>query len=382
MAYHRASRAEISLDAFRHNLLIVRSSLDPRIKIMAVVKADAYGHGAVPCAKAAVDTGADYLGVGIIEEGIELRKSGIEAPILVMGGIFPDEIKDLIHYDLSTTLSTKRMARAIAAPAAEAGKPVKVHIKIDTGMGRLGVSMDEFICLVDQVIHCKNLHIEGICTHLATADEEDPDYTLLQLSRFHQSLDRLKQGGISVPLVHCANSAAILKYSQSWFNMVRPGLMLYGALPSPALKPDLKKVTNHHGENGLFPVMQWKSKIIQVKTVPKGVPLSYGRKHVTQRDSVIATLPLGYADGLVRALSNKMQVLIKGRRVPQLGTICMDMCLIDVTDVPGVEAGDETVIFGRQGNQTITVEEFAEWSGAIPYETLCAVGKRVPRVYT
>lgn len=373
----RATFAEIHLDNFRNNLLSVRHMLDPHVKIMAVVKADAYGHGAIPCAKAAVDAGADYLGIGILEEGLELRRNGITAPILVLGSIFQDEIEDLVHYDLSTVLCTQSLAEALSRSAGKVGKTVGVHIKIDTGMGRLGVLPENLLQLMEKVRQYSNLRIEGVSTHISSADDEDPGYTLMQLSRFTETVAKLKSAGIHIPLVHCANSATLLKFHQSWFNMVRPGLMLYGALPSPSLKPYFAP----HNDRNFSPVMQLKSRIIQINSIPKGHFLSYGKRYVTQRDSLIATLPVGYADGLTRCLSNKMSVLIRGKRVPQVGTICMDMCLIDVTEIPDAQVGDEAVIFGHQQGETIAVEEVARQSGTLPYETLCAVSKRVPRIY-
>lgn len=377
MTVPRATYAEIHLNNFRHNLLTVQNILGPDVKILAVVKADAYGHGAVPCAKIAIDTGTDYLGVGILEEGIELRENGITAPILVLGGIFQHEIEDLVQYNLSTVLSSQSLAKSISQEADKTGKTVGVHIKIDTGMGRLGVLPENLVPLVEHIRQYKNLRIEAISTHFSSADEEDPGYTLLQLSRFNEALTQLKTAGVSIPLTHCANSAALLKFPQSWFNMSRPGLILYGALPSSLLKPH----ASTQSAGGFQPVMQWKSRIIQIKRILKGHYLSYGRKYMTPRDSLIATLPVGYADGLTRHLSGKMNVLIGGKKAPQVGNICMDMCLIDVTELPDAQVGDEAVIFGRQKEEVITVEEVAEQSGTLPYEILCAVSKRVPRIY-
>lgn len=375
MTVPRSTYAEIHLDSFRHNLLAVRNALSSDVKILAVVKADAYGHGAVACAKVAANAGADYLGVGILEEGAELRKNGITLPILVLGGIFQNEIKDLIHYNLSTILSDPNLANALSQEAGKEGKTVGVHIKIDTGMGRLGILPEDFN--PGHMRQYKNLRIEAIFTHFSSADEDDPGYTLLQLSRFNSILSQLKTAGVSAQFTHCANSAALLKFPQSWFNMVRPGLILYGALPSPSLKP----YSVLHDDVRLQPVMQLKSRIIQINRIPKGHYLSYGRNHMTQRDSLIATLPVGYADGLTRRLSGKMSVLVNGKKMPQVGNICMDMCLVDVTELPSVQVGDEAVIFGRQKDEVITVEEVAEQCGTLPYEILCAVSKRVPRVY-
>ncbi|MFQ5443796.1 MAG: alanine racemase, partial [Nitrospinales bacterium] len=253
MAHHRATYAEINLDAFRHNIQTIRKTLQPGVGIMAVVKADAYGHGAVPCAQAALEAGADYLGIGIIEEGIQLRENGITAPILVLGSFFTEEARDLVHFNLVPTLCTQRQAQAISEHAKASGKPLKVHIKIDTGMTRLGVQPDQFLSLVDFVLQCKNIEIEAVSTHFSSADEEDPEFTLHQLNLFSNALKQMKKTGIQVPLIHTANSAAILKYPESHFNMVRPGLLLYGALPSPNLKASAEALAERNKGKGFIP---------------------------------------------------------------------------------------------------------------------------------
>ena len=378
MAHHRATRAEIDLTAFRHNLQNLRKYLDPQTRIMAVVKADAYGHGAVPCARIAVESGAaNYLGAGVIEEGIELRENGLNAPILILGSIFPDEAEDLVRHNLATILCTQPLAQALSKEAEKQDKTVSVHIKVDTGMNRLGISPENLPALLDQVRNLKNLKIEAVSTHFSSADDEDLSVTQAQLEEFQTALTILQKEGGHTPIVHCANTSALFKFPESHFNMVRPGLILYGVLPSPSLRPVIDQ-----GENPFQPVMQWKSQIILLKPIAKNQPVSYSGSFTTQRDSLIATLPIGYADGLHRMLSNKMDVLIRGRRAPQVGNICMDMILIDVTDIPDVQAGDEVVIFGRQGDEMISVEELAVKGKTIPYEILCSVSKRVPRIYT
>jgi len=378
MAHHRATRAEINLQAFRHNLQTLRKYLDPQTQIMAVVKADAYGHGAVSCARIAVESGAaNYLGAGVIEEGIELRENGLNAPILILGSIFPDEAEDLVRHNLATILCTQPLAQALSKEAEKQDKTVSVHIKVDTGMNRLGISPENLPALLDQVRNLKNLKIEAVSTHFSSADDEDLSVTQAQLEKFQTALTILQKEGVHTPIVHCANTSALFKFPESHFNMVRPGLILYGVLPSPSLRPVIDQ-----GENPFQPVMQWKSQIILLKPIAKNQPVSYSGSFTTQRDSLIATLPIGYADGLHRMLSNKMDVLIRGRRAPQVGNICMDMILIDVTDIPDVQAGDEVVIFGRQGDEMISVEELAVKGKTIPYEILCSVSKRVPRIYT
>ncbi|HIE80591.1 MAG TPA: alanine racemase [Nitrospinaceae bacterium] len=378
MAHHRATRAEIDLTAFRHNLQNLRKYLDPQTRIMAIVKADAYGHGAVSCARIAVESGAaNYLGAGVIEEGIELRENGLNAPILILGSIFPDEAEDLVRHNLATILCTQPLAQALSKEAEKQDKTVSVHIKVDTGMNRLGISPENLPALLDQVRNLKNLKIEAVSTHFSSADDEDLSVTQAQLEKFQTALTILQKEGVHTPIVHCANTSALFKFPESHFNMVRPGLILYGVLPSPSLRPVIDQ-----GENPFQPVMQWKSQIILLKPIAKNQPVSYSGSFTTQRDSLIATLPIGYADGLHRMLSNKMDVLIRGRRAPQVGNICMDMILIDVTDIPDVQAGDEVVIFGRQGDEMISVEELAVKGKTIPYEILCSVSKRVPRIYT
>ncbi len=378
---HRATRAEIHLGALRHNVRAIRSLLKSEVKLMAVVKADAYGHGALPCARAVLEAGADCLGVGIVAEGMELRESGVRAPIQVLTGHFPNEIDDLIQHNLTATVWNLPMAKDLAERAAHFDQQVGVHVKVDTGMGRLGGTSDDLPSLVKFIHHSKNLLAEGVFTHFSTADEEDPEFTTLQLERFQAALNKINQGEIPAPPAHCANSSALLRYPESHFSMVRPGLILYGALTSKNLEPALDQLLGSTAEKKLRPVMAWKTQILQINKFSEGSPLSYGKKFITRRDSTIATLPVGYADGLNRALSGKMSVLIHGQRVSQVGTICMDLCMVDVTDLPQVRAGDEVVILGRQGSEAIAVEEMADHARTIPYEILCCVGKRVPRIY-
>jgi len=378
---HRATRAEIHLEALRHNVRAIRSLLHPAVKLMAVVKADAYGHGALPCSRTALEAGADCLGVGIVAEGIELRENGVRAPIQVLTGHFPNEIDDLIQHDLTATVWNPTMAKDLADRAAHFGKQAGVEVKVDTGMGRLGGPSNHLPQLMKFIHDSKFLRAEGVFTHFATADEEDSEFTRLQLERFQGSLDNIAQANIPVPPAHCANSSALLRYPESHYSMVRPGLILYGALTSKNLEPALTELLKNSAEKTLKPVMQWKTRILQINKIPKGSPLSYGKKFITRRDSTIATLPVGYADGLNRTLSGAMNVLIGGQRVNQVGTICMDLCLADVTDLPQVREGDEVVILGCQGSETIAVEEVAEKAQTIPYEILCCVGKRVPRIY-
>ena len=389
MTVNRATFAEINLESFRHNLRSIKSLIGPDVGTMAIIKADAYGHGAIQCARAAIKEQVDCIGVGIIQEGIELRESGITSPILILGGIYPNEIEDLIKHDLSTSLSNSVMANAISKQAEHANKRVGIHIKIDTGMRRLGVQPDAFTGLVENVISCKNLKIEGFFTHLSSADEEDPETTHHQVSIFSDLLQRLPATNFSKMisankhiLFHSANTAGLLRFPESRFNLVRPGISLFGSFPSPTIASVFDLLEKENKNTKLRPVMSWKTKIIQIQTLRKGVSISYGGRYVTKNNGTrIATIPVGYADGLSRQLSNSMELLVKETRVKQVGTICMDMCLIDVTSLPDVKMGDEVVIFGSQGNGQIKVEELATKADTIPYEILCGVGKRVPRIY-
>ena len=378
---HRATVAEIHLSNLRHNVQALRSLLKPDVQLMAVVKANAYGHGALPCTQAVLDAGANSLGVGIVSEGIELREQGIQAPIHVLVGIFPDEVDDLIQHNLTTTLHSRSLAESLSQRAGHWGKEVGVHIKVDTGMGRLGITPDELPGWVEFITGLKNIRIESIFTHFSSADNEDPSFTRNQIARFQFALDKLKKAKFAIPLSHCANSAALLQFPDSQFDLVRPGICLYGALPSNGLSAVVESLAANNSQFSLLPVMQWKTRILTINSLPKGSPVSYGQKFITQRDSRIATLPVGYADGLERLLTNRMQVLVRGHKVPQVGTVCMDMCMIDVTDIAEAQEGDEVVLFGQQGKKTITVDEMAAQAGTISYEILCGVGKRVPRIY-
>ncbi len=356
---------------------------------MAIIKADAYGHGAIQCARAATKEQVDYIGVGIIQEGIELRESGINTPILILGGIYPNEVESLIKYNLSTSLSSSAIATSISEQAVHANKIVSVHIKIDTGMSRLGIQPHEFTELLDHVSKFKNIKLEGIFTHLSSADEEDPKITHNQLSLFSNILKKLRKSSSSKvfgindqTLFHIANTGGLIRFPESRFNLVRPGISLYGSFPSPLISSKFDSLIKEKRIKKLQPVMNWKTKIIQIQSLRKGVSVSYGGHYVTKNNAnLIATIPVGYADGLNRHLSNNMELLVQGKRVKQVGTICMDMCLIDITNLPDVNTGDEVVIIGSQGKEQIKVEDLATRAGTIPYEILCGVGKRVPRVY-
>ncbi len=365
--------AEISLEAISHNMREARRLIAPGTKIMAVVKANAYGHGAVKIAPLVLKEGAAYLSVARVKEGITLREAGIGAPILVLGYTPFTQFKELMVYDLAQTIYTQEMAAVLALEAAKQKKRVNIHLKIDTGMGRLGfLPTPEAIKEVLNIAAQPYLKTEGIFTHLASADEKDKSETLNQIAKYWQFIEDLKKEGLEIPLKHCANSAAIIDLPQTHLNMVRPGIMIYGLYPSKEV--DTNRLNLH-------PAMSFKARLAQVKKVPAGFKVSYGSAWSAPKPTVIATLPVGYADGYSRLLSSKGQVLIHGRRAPVVGRVCMDMCMVDVGHIPEVYPGDEAVLFGTQEGVSLPVEEVASLMGTINYEVVCLVSERVPRVY-
>ncbi|MFA5073597.1 MAG: alanine racemase [Nitrospirota bacterium] len=369
-AFRRPTIVGIDLDALAHNYREVVRHADGR-KILAVVKAQAYGHGARSISEALVALGADMLGVALVEEGIDLRQAGITAPILVMGVFFPEQADAIIDHDLTPVIFSRSIADALTAAVQKRGTHVSAHVKIDTGMGRIGLLPDEAPDFITGLTREGSITVSGLMTHLADADLRDKTFTSEQLRRFHAVIRELEKRGIVVPMLHTANSSALMDYLPSLFTMVRPGLMLYGYNP---LEGRVRKAD-------IQPVLSLITKIAYLKRVPPGVPISYGRTFVTKRESLIATLPIGYADGYSRKLSNTGEALVRGVRVPLVGRVCMDMCMADVTGVPGVQEGDEVILIGRQGNEHITADDIADKIGTIPYEVLCGISDRVPRIY-
>ena len=363
--------AEIDLNAFSHNLKQVRLKVGKDRKIISIIKADAYGHGAVEIAKRASVSGADMFGVSTVGEGIELSEAKIESPILLLGGCSKGDAEWIVSYNLKSIIYSFDAVLSLSKEAERQGKIADVHIKVDTGMGRIGIQSDEVMGLVKKVSSLKNIKIEGILTHFATAYEVDREFTGRQIKTFKAVIDELKKSGFSFSFMHASNSAAIVNYPESYFNTVRPGIILYGSTPFDFPVEDFL----------IKPVMSWKTSIVHLHNTPEKTGISYGRRFVTKRDSIIATIPVGYADGYSRSLSNKVQVLVGGRRVNQIGTICMDMCMIDVTDLPDVKVGDDVVLLGRQGDEEIKVEELASIAGTISYEIFCSIGRRVRRIY-
>ena len=377
--------AEIDLGAIAHNVCALRQQTRANTRFMAVVKANAYGHGAVAVARQALSAGADWLGVARVEEGIALRQAGIEAPILVFGYTPPPAAAALLRHDLTATVYSFETARAYSETAAAENRILRLHLKVDTGMGRLGLIPDvqnlsptgkavsgNPVFEAEAIAHLPGVALEGIYTHFAAADHADKAYTLSQMEKFNDFLDHLHFAGLDIPIRHAANSAAAIDLPATHLDMVRCGIALYGLNPSDAVDAD---------RVALRPAMALKARVIQVKTVPADFPVSYGMTYTTERPTVIATVAAGYADGLNRRLSNIGTMLVRGRRVPIAGRVCMDLTMLDAGDVPDIAVGDEAVIFGRQAGSELTADEVARALGTINYEVVTTVGARVPRIY-
>jgi alanine racemase len=376
--------AEIDLKAIAHNVAELRRITQPKARLMAVVKANGYGHGTIEVAQCALQNGAETLGVARIEEGIRIREAGIKAPVLIFGYTLPDRADDLLKYELTTCVYTAASARKLSRTAAALGKKIKAHLKVDTGMGRLGqlpqnFEPDHSTAIAADAIEetlaiagLEGLELEGIWTHFASADSADKSYAEKQLHLFKDYLKHLSKAGLNPPVRHAANSAALMDMPQSHFDMVRPGIAIYGLYPSDEVRK--KKLT-------LKPAMALKARIIHLKKVPAGFKVSYGSTHETQQPTAIATVPVGYADGLNRLLSSRGQMLVHGQRVPIIGRVCMDLTMLDVGSIENVQPGDEVVVFGQQGNETLSVDEMAGLLNTINYEIVSTITARVPRVY-
>jgi len=365
--------AEIDLSAIENNIREIRRLTKPSAKVMAVVKANAYGHGAVAVSKTVLTNGADWLAVALLQEAVELREAGFSVPILILGYTPLEQMELVITNDLRQTIYSLEQAEALSSAAGKAGRKATVHIKVDTGMGRIGfLPKQESIDSIIKIARLPHLEVEGIYTHFAIADAEDKDYTIEQLQYFQWLLDQLAKSGLHISIRHAANSAGLIDLPEAHFDLVRPGLILYGMYPS-----------NEVQKTKLFlrQAMSLKAEVSYVKQVAKGTAISYGCTFVTARHSQIASLPLGYADGYTRLLSNNTDVLIKGKRAPIVGRVCMDQCMIDVTGFADVAMGDEVVLMGRQENEFISAEEIASRIGTINYEVVCMFSSRVPRVY-
>jgi alanine racemase len=369
---YRPVWAEIDLDAVRANVRTLAGVALPAA-LMAVVKADGYGHGAVPVARAALDAGAEWLGVALVEEGAELRAAGIDARVLVLSEPPPPAAPAVVALGLTPVAYTRPGIEALAKAVADSGAdPLPVHLKVDTGMHRVGCSVADACGLAESIATRDELRLEGVLTHLAVADEPDNPYTPDQLDRFDTLLDDLRRAGVEFDLVHAANSAALLAFAdRARFDLVRCGIAVYGVPPAPGLA----------GRVPLVPAMAVKARVSHVKRLPAGAQLSYGLRYTMPREGTVATVPVGYADGVPRALSaTGGEVLARGRRHPMAGAVTMDQLMVDVGDA-AVEVGDEVVLLGRDGDAEITADEWADRLGTIGYEIVCGIGRRVPRTY-
>ena len=368
--------AEVNLDAICQNIQNAMKKVGPDTKIMAIIKTDAYGHGAVPIARALSEIGCYAFGVATVPEAVQLRKAGIENPILILGYVFPADYDALIENNIMHAVFQYETAKALSDKAVSLGKTVTIHIKLDTGMGRIGMQpTEESVQEIQRIAALPNLEINGIFTHFASADladEESLAYTKKQYEMFTAFCRRLEEEGVHIRVRHCCSSAGLLEYPEFHLEMVRPGIVQYGYDPSEEM-PSRLFVPK--------PVMSLHCCVTCVKVIEPGETISYGRCFKAERPTKIATLPVGYADGYSRLLSNRVDVLIHGRRAPQVGNVCMDQCMVDVTDVPDVAVGDEVVLFGRQGTEEIRLGELAKILGTIDHEVLCNINRRVPRVY-
>ncbi len=365
--------AEVDLAAIRHNIAEIKRLVGPAVEVMAVVKAEAYGHGAIPVARAALAAGASWLGVSLPEEGIALRQAGLTAPILIFSPLQLDrnQVAAVVAHDLTACVCWLDAVVALSEEAVRAGKEAAVHVKIDSGMGRVGIRPEEAVEFVSALRRLPGIKIDGIFSHLATADERDKAYARVQMENFARALADLKERGLTPRKIHLANSAAVIDLPQSCYNLVRPGIVTYGLYPSDEVAKEKLR---------LEPAFALKARVSFVKRVPPGSGISYGQRYHTERETTIATIPIGYADGWTRRLTHKAQALVNGKKYPIVGTICMDQCMIDVGDEP-VAIGQEIVLIGSQGGATISVDDVAAQLGTINYEIICMISDRVPRIY-
>lgn len=369
--------AQVNLDAIASNLHNIQAALiNPATKIMAVVKADAYGHGFLQVAKTLLENGADALGVAVLDEAKQLRSRGIDVPILILGNTQVSQAADLIDFDVMPTVFSYEMAKELSDIALRKKKDARIHIKIDTGMTRIGYyyhgeQHTQVVDEVERIAKLPYLEIDGIFTHLSCADEEDRSYTELQFSRFIDICGRLEKRGINIPIKHVAGSSGLVLYPEMQLDMVRPGLILYGMHPSELTKSKID----------LTVAMSLKARVTMVKEVECGVGVSYGKIFETQSTTKIATIPIGYADGYSRLLATKASMIVNGKIIPVIGRICMDQCMIDATTVNNISEGDVVTLMGTEGSQTISADDLASYMGTINYEVVCIIGKRIPRIY-
>ncbi|MGB9867907.1 MAG: alanine racemase [Bacillota bacterium] len=359
---------EVDLAAIRHNVRVIRRRLGPGVRFMAVVKANGYGHGAVEVARTALEVGASYLGVATVDEAVELRKAGLDAPILVLGPVLPEGAEAAVKWDVTATVFSDGQVDALARECLRQRKKGKVHVKVDTGMGRIGLRHpQEVISLCSRVLSGP-LELEGVYTHFACAEEETKHKASWQLKAFQEVLAIMEQAGIKVGIRHAANSAAALEFPESHLDMVRVGIAMYGYHPRPGTRGlDLR------------PALTWKARVVQVKRLPHGTPIGYGWSYTTRGEEIIATVCVGYADGYRRGLSDKGWVLVRGKKAPVVGRVCMDQLMVRLDQE--VEPGEEVVLLGCQSNECISADNIGDWLDTISYEVLTSIGERVPRVY-
>jgi len=371
----RPTYAEIDLSALKHNYQLIRSSIPQKTEILAVVKADAYGHGFMDISRELESLGVNAFGVAFLAEGIQLRKSGSDKPILLLGGVYPGQERKCIGYNISTAVFTLEQAQALNVAAGKLFRKAQIHLKVDTGMGRLGVPYHEVPQFLVELKKLPNIALEGLISHFASADELDESgryFTRQQGERFAWALAEIRKAGFKPRYVHIANSAAALLRDIPDCNLIRPGITMYGALPS----------ADFQGKLDLKPVMRLKSRIAMLKWVDAGTTISYARRFTAGQRTLIASVPVGYADGYPRALTNRGEALVRGVRAKIAGTVCMDWLMLDVTGIEGVAVGDTVTLMGPDdAGQCIHAEELAEWADTIPYTIFCGISKRVPRVY-
>ena len=377
LTFLKRTWAEIALDAVEQNYRCIRERVGQSCRVMAVVKADAYGHGDAFVAKTLQHAGADWFGVSNLDEAIRLRESGIEKPVLILSYTPPEEAKRLSRYGITQTVVSAEHAHRLQRAAEQEQLTLNVHLKLDTGMSRVGffyhhpetdgAVLDE----IDEVCALPNLHVEGIFTHFATADEEDDAATRHQFALFSRAVSELEQRGVTFAIKHCCNSAATLRFPEMHLDMVRPGIVLYGLAPARWMGT-LAKLT---------PAMALKTVVSMVKPIPADTTVSYGGTYTAKTPAVVATVPIGYADGYLRSLSNTARMLVNGRSAPLVGRVCMDQCLLDVTAIPDVKEGTVVTVFGTDGDAVLPIEDVAAWSDTIHYECACLIGKRVPRIF-
>jgi len=363
--------AEVDLDRFGRNIAAIRAAIGPGCKILLVVKADAYGHGAVEISRAAMDAGVSMLGVATLHEGIELRSAGLAAPIVILSPSLRTEVDEIVEHRLTPCVASLEFAELLSRRCVANEAVSQFHVEVDTGMGRTGVSDVDAVDFLARVSTMPNLKLEGVFTHFPDVDSGNTFFAEGQLRHFHELLDALERRKIKVPIRHTANSAGILSLAESRMDMIRPGILAYGFYPS-------SRVPHTIPVEG---VMSFKSRVVQLRSVPAGRFISYGRTYQTTRATRVGVLPVGYGHGLPWLLSNRGEVLIRGRRSPIIGRVTMDLTMVDATEIPDVEVGDEAVLFGEQGDAQMTLEEVAERAETIPYEVLCSMGKRVVRVF-